>query len=587
MTTPFVTYEFPTADAGSVGNERSLPDRLADVTNVTDYGAAGDGVTDDLAAIMAAYNHGRVTLFPSINSSSNIITFATSVPATVQAGMRVFNLGISALAEIGRVEEVSGSTVRINGSAVITAGDELAFNASGRGTIFFPAGTYYVSGPINISQESSFVTLLGTGPSSLIIGNFADYIIKRGGDDAPFQSVSGGHVVENLGLINSHIDGGGIRMGLCVGASIRGCNIVANKGISNDNIDAPSGGAFYGSLEFVIENCDLRAYDELLDGSWGIASGSDGPITNCILKDYHTGIRTFGGNGGMIIIGCRFQHNNYGFAGSWGPNQDTWYGPSAPTGSSVIGSYFKDNGVGLLITAPGYYRGNSIEATEGSIPGNPQYGALMPGGGGNHVSGLSITGQYEQAGFGLTPASTTSSCSLDGIHVENTSTLDGVDWIIPVPASSGQAINMNSVNGCNVAPVFTMAQLPAFPIGISSASWSGGTTTLNLFRSMRGLDGHTITIAVTGVTPSGYNGTFTGVVAFDDSVSYSQSDPGSPTGTGGTIIFNDGPAALPGDTFNVSDADTATWGAIPVGSGSTHAKVRWGNNNGAWTVVGK
>jgi hypothetical protein len=45
------------------------------------------------------------------------------------------------------------------------------------------------------------------------------------------------------------------------------------------------------------------------------------------------------------------------------------------------------------------------------------------------------------------------------------------------------------------------------------------------------------------------------------------------------------PSASEGDCYNVSDANTATWGANPLGGGSNHAKVRW--NGTKWTVMGK
>ena len=48
-------------------------------------------------------------------------------------------------------------------------------------------------------------------------------------------------------------------------------------------------------------------------------------------------------------------------------------------------------------------------------------------------------------------------------------------------------------------------------------------------------------------------------------------------------------AALPkqpvvGMEFDISDCNTATWGAVATGGGTTSAKIRWNGTN--WTVLG-
>src|SRR6516162_8932824 len=127
MTTQFATFQFQASGPG-VTTAITLPDRLAYVKNVKDFGAKGDGVTDDLAAITAALNW---------TSDRN------------------------------------------------------------KGTIYFPPGTYYVSGPINFAGPGGLnsVRWLGEMGLSVITGNFSDFIFKYPGAD---QS----NIWEKLTIIN-------------------------------------------------------------------------------------------------------------------------------------------------------------------------------------------------------------------------------------------------------------------------------------------------------------------------------------------------------------------------------------------------
>jgi Pectate lyase superfamily protein len=522
MTNPFTSFAF--AATGEPTN-RTLPDRLADIKNVKDFGAMGDwngsSGTDDLAAIMAAFNW--------------------------------------------------------------TTG-------ANRGVVYFPPGAYYVSAPIDISTVSSFVNFLGCLGLSTIIGNFSDYVIKRYLDGS--NAVSGGHVVEKLTIINQHASGGGIRLGVSVGAAIRDCDITANFGIDTDNSDVfgPPGdpGAYWGSLDISIENCNLRAYNALASGSTGLARDSNGPTINCTFKDFDTAYRTFGGQGGQSVLGCYFEHNNYGMANSWAPTQSTWgTGGAAVGGIMVEGCHFKNNGVAILSTAgAARYTGIRIEAVEGGIIGNPQYGIYAPGGGGECLfGGILVTGQYQVAGVymegGEVPASPG---FFAGIISTNTSTLGGVSWRKPTTAASAE------LEGCNVASVWTMSQLPAKTYTIASASWSGGIATITVASGMGDLPtGQFAQVNIAGVTPSGYNGQFFATVInfFTFTYPLASNPGGSGTAFGTAFVipstgnFNN---VYEGYEYDVSDSDVSSWGGSPIGGGSTHAKVRYNGTN--WTVMG-
>ena len=73
MTNPFTAFAFE-ASGNNVNTSRTLPNRLTDITDVKDYGAVGDGVTNDYAAIWAAFNHGAVTLTTTASNRTGSFT---------------------------------------------------------------------------------------------------------------------------------------------------------------------------------------------------------------------------------------------------------------------------------------------------------------------------------------------------------------------------------------------------------------------------------------------------------------------------------------------------------------------------------
>jgi Pectate lyase superfamily protein len=60
--TPFSSFAFRTTGAPTA---RTLPDRLGELKNVKDFGARGDGSTNDTAAIQAAVNQQGTIYFPA------------------------------------------------------------------------------------------------------------------------------------------------------------------------------------------------------------------------------------------------------------------------------------------------------------------------------------------------------------------------------------------------------------------------------------------------------------------------------------------------------------------------------------------
>lgn len=510
MTTPFTSFAFEAAGSG-VNTNITLPDRLAYIKNVKDFGARGDGVTDDWAAIMAAFN------------------WTTSTT---------------------------------------------------KGTIFFPPGTYLVSQPINIGPvDNIIVALVGVYGASTINGNFADYVIKKANATAANPSY-----VENLTVINTNASGGGIRLGGCVTGAVRNCTVTANRGINTSQSDNGFAGAT--SLESVIENCVLSPGSNT-SGSIGLMVVSDGPVLNCRVVGFQVGMVTWGQEGAQYVAGCYFEGNQTAIL----PGSDPTLTSIGNSGMTISGCEFKNNGTALALTnsnAETRCVGLRIEASESVtvFGARPQYGIQIGDNttGYGFFAGINITGQYDQFGFSI--GEVCDHATFLGVQVSNTSSHGGLPWHL-----STSVANME-FKGCNVAPVFTMAGLPTLN-SPATGTWSSGTATITcafLNLSPYIAPGIVLDINIQGMTPSGYNGSFSGAIATGVStLTFTLANPGG-SGTGGTIIVNpsDTNGTFPaneGDCYNVSDSNTATWAANPARGGSTHAKIRY-NNTFDWAVVG-
>lgn len=571
MANPFPAFAFA---ATGEPTSRTLPDRLAEIKNVKDFGAKGDGVTDDWAAIMAAFNW-----------------------------------------------TVSGN----------------------RGTIFFPPGIYVVSQAIDFSIPNINVAFVGV-PGATVTVNFSDYVFKRGPDGA--AGTAGVHIIENLTIINTNATGGAIRMGQCVGAAIRNCVITANLGI---NTSVADGSTDQSSLSVSIENCTLSPGANpsgsiglmlLANGpvigchvkgyaigveTWGPEGATN--ILGCTFElcgiGYKPGVTPTGAStsSGITLSGCLFKNCGTAIGGSVANACFSGIRIEGDTGTIAGDPQYGINisaGVcvfaGVVVTGKFQQYGISLAADANARSKSTFFGVQVTNsvGLGNWNVGSPAGSQF--IGCNYAPVATVATLPAFQIAINTLS------W------SGGTTRASLFFNISNFTGLMTITVEGATPSGyngtftsgvtwpVTSASWSGtpggsGTATI----TVTGLTVNgSVTLTVSGITPAGFNGRFSasansgtntitytvndpgsptgtgGNVTADVSgndVFYSQSNPGSPTGSGGTAVINYNGNELEGDCFNVSDSNVSTWGANPIGGGSTHAKVRWNGSN--WTVMGK
>lgn len=358
------------------------------------------------------------------------------------------------------------------------------FNASGntdRGTIYFPPGTYTVSQRIPLLESASgfgSFRITGEGGLSIITGNFADYIMGMGATAS--GGSSGGHVIEKLTIINTNANGGGVRMGLTQGGTIRDLNITANRCINTFNSDSviPSEGNWEGSLEITTENC-VCSPGSNVSGSIGIMAFANGGILNCSMIGFDQGLVTSGGEGAQMVKGCYFEQCGTGINPGAAPDGNRSVGEYA----GVSGCHFKNCSTAIFTGNSGEYtyEGILIEGTDGAFRGgNSQYGINIQSTtvGQTTFKGITIKGNYDIASVWIQGEEANAThCKMIGVHATNGSATGGaVVWRLPKNVGSPPYSTAMTMwfDECNTPAVYDMAALPARTFSINSLTWLGG-----------------------------------------------------------------------------------------------------------------
>jgi hypothetical protein len=124
-----------TAIATGATTARTLANYFADMLNVKDFGAVGDGTTNDTASIQAALNTGRAIYFPNGTYLTGQVTVPTETclvgeslanviisPYGTISGTGVFYLNSASFVEISNFTFLSGYPVGANAVAISTSG---------------------------------------------------------------------------------------------------------------------------------------------------------------------------------------------------------------------------------------------------------------------------------------------------------------------------------------------------------------------------------------------------------------------------------------------------------------------------------
>jgi hypothetical protein len=167
--TPFTSFPFPATGASTL---RTMPERLAEIVNVKDFGAVGNGTTNDTAAIQAAFDaaYGTSTAPNGSSGFANRTVFfppgnyMTTAPLILHSleGAHIMGSGQTAT-QIKNVT-LASTVIKTNGCAR-TVFEHLTLIAGGTGSIAFDLdwnGTGPVALNANTFSNVGFSAEIGT-----------------------------------------------------------------------------------------------------------------------------------------------------------------------------------------------------------------------------------------------------------------------------------------------------------------------------------------------------------------------------------------------------------------------------------------
>lgn len=383
--------------------------RWSDIKNLKDFGAVGNSVADDAAAIQAA------------------VDYSTSPYATLQ-----------------------------------------------RGIVFVPPGSFKTTVPVTFNMNSvPSIVFQGCGYISQIIGNFADYVLKR---DNALGPANGGCHIERLYVTNTHATGGCIELGSVVSASVRDCVLGGYRCL---NLTASDGGSSQG---VAVDAVSFSSGG--LNNAVAIISGGNCTITNCDITGFRYGVVAY--SLGCNIIGCRFEVNG-GTAGGGDAGSAIAFGiiPAGPLSNSYSG-----RGMGAFSII-----GCTFESNYTSID-------IAGGTSGGLISACGFQQSHAGSTYGIRMRASLKQCTFSNLNVG----VDVLNAAIEVAGGASGARsqitfeNVIATNaGLNIAGVNGASADGVNPACVGTGSISGTTFTATTISSGAVAIGQTLNIS--GVAP--------------------------------------------------------------------------------------